>query len=172
MSIIRSKLNDLSYGLNCEEKTKLLIERSFKTKLKHSHFKYSLFDFYDTKSTYIYEVKNYKYAYNKYKTEIIGANKGISEHDIFVFRHENNDAETYFIQFNKKLFDTFNQRFISVSYRPNAVLCYDIPKEFMTKIEEGKEYKFNRIRGEKSVIKSILEKDNEDHKRFMEMNLK
>jgi hypothetical protein len=167
----RSKENDLSYGLKCEPTTKILIEKTFKTKLTHSLFKYSLFDFYDDKRTYIYEVKNYKYPYEQYRTEIIGANKGISEHDIFVFRHEDDDKKAYFIQYNKELFDTFNTRFIRVNYRPNAVLCYDIPKIHLTHIEEGKEYAFKKVKGEKSVIKSLLEKDKNEYDRFIELNM-
>ena len=165
----RSKENDLSYGLKCEPQTKILIEKTFKTKLTHSHFKYSLFDFYDDTQSYIYEVKNYKYPYEQYRTEIIGTNKGISQHDIFIFRHEDDDTKAYFIQYDKKLFDTFNTRWIKVDYRPNAVLCYDIPKIHLTHIEEGKEYTFEKVKGEKNIIKKILEKDMNEYNRFMEL---
>lgn len=167
----KSKNNDLVYGLKCEAPTKILIEKTFKTKLTHSQFKYSLFDFYDDTHTYIYEVKNYKYPYEKYNTEIIGTNKGISEHDIFVFRHEDDNKKAYFIQFDKELFDTFNTRFIKVNYRPNAVLCYDIPKIHLTHIEEGIEYTLKKIKGEKRVVKLLLENDANDYNRFIELNM-
>jgi len=154
-----SKEQDLLYGLTCEIKTKDLIERIFKTKLTHSKSQYSLFDFYDDNRMYIYEVKNYKYSYEKYRTEIIGINKGLSEHDIFIFRHEDDDNKTYFIQFNKILFATFNKRPIYVSYRFNSAMCYDIPKRYLTHIEEGKEYIFNKIMGEEIIINKFLEND-------------
>ena len=124
-----SKKEDLKYGLDREPLIKILLEAVFNKRLIHSHGQFSPYDFYDTKKQYIFEVKHYRYAYNKYQTEIIGVNKGITENGILIFQHEEKD--TYFIRYNRKLFNTFNTRFISTSYRMNSVLCFDIPKKYL-----------------------------------------
>jgi hypothetical protein len=156
---VKSKENDLKYGLAREEILKNLLEKVFHRQLIHSHFKYSCFDYYDKRKHFIFEIKNYRYAYSKYKTEIIGCNKGLSDNAIFIFQHE--DKDIYFIRFNKILFDTFNTRYINVPYRINAVLCYDIPKQYLTKIDINNliTYKLKSAKGETKKIKKIIEDD-------------
>jgi len=154
-----SKKNDLLYGLQREEQLKPLLEIVFNRKLIHSHNKFSLFDYYDTRKHFLFEIKHYRYAYNKYKTEIIGCNKGVSDNTIFIFQHE--DKDIYFIRYNKKLFETFNTRYISVPYRIASVLCYDIPKEYLTHIDKNNPtiVKLKSAKGETKKVKQIIEED-------------
>jgi len=161
---VKSKENDLNYGLAREEKLKNLLENVFNRKLIHSHFKYSCFDYYDKRKHFIFEIKNYRYAYDKYKTEIIGCNKGLSDNAIFIFQHE--DKDIYFIRFNKILFDTFNTRYINVPYRINAVLCYDIPKQYLTKVDINNliTYKLKSAKGETKIVKKLIDEDNANNK--------
>lgn len=72
-----TKNDDLRYGLKCENATALLLEKAFNKKLIHSQFKFSEYDFNDDKQTYLYEIKNFTYPYEKYTYEVIGVNKGL-----------------------------------------------------------------------------------------------
>jgi hypothetical protein len=155
------KQADLIYGLMKEKPTARLIEKVFNMKLTHSRFNYSLFDYYDDTETYIFEVKNYRYSYNQYNTVIIGCNKGISENSILIFRHNDDNNECYFIQFNKELFKTFNVR--EIWYRNASVYCYDIPKKHITKIEQNKSYTLINNEGERENIKNIIKIDRDNY---------
>ena len=162
-----SKQNDLIYGLEREDKLKYLLEKVFHRRLIHSHYKYSCFDYYDKRKHFIFEIKNYRYAYDKYKTEIIGCNKGLSDNAIFIFQHQ--DKDIFFIRYNKILFDTFNTRYISVPYRINAVLCYDIPKQYLTKIDINNliTYKLKSAKRETKIIKKLIADDIECSKELI-----
>lgn len=157
--VVKSKENDLIYGLAREEKLRIIIESCFGRKLIHSKYKYSCFDYYDKRKHFIFEIKNYRYSYNKYPTEIIGCNKGLSDNAIFIFQHD--DKDVYFVRYNKTLFDTFNKRYINVPYRINAVLCYDIPKQYLTKIDINNliTYKLKSAKGETKIVKQLINED-------------
>jgi len=159
IQVVKSKENDLNYGLQREEKLKDIIERCFGRKLIHSHYKYSCFDYYDKRKHFVFEIKNYRYAYDKYKTEIIGCNKGLSDNAIFIFQHE--DKDIFFIRYNKILFESFNTRYISVPYRINSVLCWDIPKQYLTKIDINNliTYKLKSAKGETKIVKKLIDDD-------------
>lgn len=153
------KEKDIAYGLLQERPTKIILERVFEMKLRHSLYNYSTFDYFDTEQHYIFEIKNYTYSYDKYKYEIIGCNKGLCDNSILVFRHEHNDNEIYFIQFNKELFKSFNAR--DIWYRGTATYCYDIPKQYITKILVNEKYKLNDIDSNNSKI--YIDKDKNDY---------
>ena len=155
----QQKTADLIYGLLREKPTALILEKAFDMKLKHSLFKYSLFDYYDTTNKYILEIKNYRYGYNEYATEIIGVNKGLCENSILIFRHEDTDNQIYFIQFNKELFKTFNTR--PIWYRGTSVMCYDIKKEFITHLKTDQKYTFKNTEEEKAF--ELIEKDRQNY---------
>lgn len=161
MDLNTQKHNDLIFGLLKEKPTANIIEKVFKIKLHHTLFNYSSFDYYDDTQTYIFEIKNYRYSYNTYNTEIIGVNKGINNNAIFIFRHSNDDNEIYFIQFNNVLFKTFNTR--NIFYRGNSVLCYDIPKQHITKIENNKVYELINNAEQREGIIKLIEKDKENY---------
>lgn len=164
-----TKKEDLQYGLKCEAPTALMLQKAFNIKLKHSQFKYSEYDFTDDKQSYLFEVKNFTYSYDKYMYEIIGVNKGLTQHSVFVFRHQNDDTQTYYIQFNEELFKTFNQRYITNPNRHYSVLCYDIPKPNLTHIVLGQVYTLNKIKGERAKVRSIIEQDELNYKRHLEL---
>jgi hypothetical protein len=127
---------DMVFGLLEEMKTKTILEERFNLKLFKTEDKYALYDFYDANRLYKFELKNYRYSYHKYKYQIIGVNKGISNNSIFIFRHECDNEQIYYIRFNRTLFDTFNKRFIT--YRGENVKVYDIPKQHLRHLENNK----------------------------------
>jgi len=154
----KQKKEDLIYGLLQERNNKKVIEKLFNFKLEKSKNKYCNFDFYDTTHTFIIELKNYRYDYEKYKYVIIGKNKGISDNGVFIFRHENDDNKMYYIQYNKELFKTFNTRYIT--YRGTNELCYDIPKEHIIKLDLNNTYTIINFEYEKKVIETLIMEDN------------
>lgn len=158
------KRADLIYGLLKEQKNKRVIEKLFNLILHKTRFHYSKFDFYDDTYTFIIELKNYRYAYEKYKYEIIGAIKGISDNGLFIFRHENDDEKMYYIQYNKELFKTFNKR--NIHYRGVSELCYDIPKEHIIKIDLTKVYTITSYDYEKDNIKKLIVEDNNNYLKY------
>ena len=159
-----SKENDLIYGLMREKKTAKMIEKAFGLTLLHTKYNYSLFDYYDDKQTYLFEIKNYRYAYKTYNTEIIGCNKGVNNNLLMIFRHEDQDEEIYFIQYNDVLFKTFNTRYIT--YRGNNTLCYDIPKAHITKLEKDKQYTLINNEGAREAILTLINEDEKNYKKY------
>lgn len=156
--IIRSytqKENDLNYGLKRERHTADIFEKSINKLLLHSLYEKSVFDFYDKRETFIFEIKNYRYSIHKYAYEIIGVGKLISDNLVLIFRHEDNDDEIYFIQHNKKLFEPFNRRYIGYT------LCVDIPKNLLTHLDHNAVYKLKNCRGEREKVKELIKKDHE-----------
>lgn len=160
----RTKTKDLIFGLAHEESVADKISKIFNLKLYHTKFKYSLFDYYDDKNEFIFEIKNYTYPFNKYKTEIIGVNKGISNNGVFIFKHEG-DNNIYYTQFNSDLFKTFNKRYIKADYRSISVLCYDIPKSFIKIInnENNEIHKIISYTNELNNIKNLIEEDEQKY---------
>lgn len=157
------KREDLIYGLLREQQNKRVIEKLFNLKLSKTRYKYSNFDFIDDTKTFIVELKNYRYTYERNKYVVIGVIKGVSDNGIFVFRHEDDDEKMYYIQYNKELFDTFNQRYIW--YRGRADLCFDIPKEHVIKLDLTKTYTITNYEHEKDNIKRLIEEDKQNYLR-------
>jgi hypothetical protein len=48
-----------------------------------------------------------------------------------------------------------------VPYRINAVLCYDIPKQYLTKIDINNliTYKLKSAKGETKIVKQLINED-------------
>lgn len=150
----KTKQISLAYGLLREEEVKIILEKVFDTTLNHSKNKFAFFDFYDL--NFLIELKSYKYSFFKYPTTIIGTNKALSENSVFIFEFtepqplekvEPNVGYTlqgvkqlYFIQYRDTLFKTFEMRYITTPNRFNSVLCYDIPSNLLTKIENNLTY--------------------------------
>jgi len=135
----------LSYGAQQETLLKPVISKIFNLKLHKTKFKLSKFDFYDTQQKFLIELKAYRYSYNKYNTEVIGVVKALNQNSVFIFQHEegNNKKGLYYIQYDKPLFDTFNKRAIYTPERGTSELCYDIPKQYLTKIYVNNIYHLN-----------------------------
>lgn len=166
--IIRSlfqKQTDLKYGLARERPTADIIEKRTNKILIQAEYDKSVWDFYDKKQTFLFEIKNYRYSINKYAYEIIGAGKLISDNLILFFRHEDSDSEIYFIQHNKKVFEAFNKRYIGYT------LCVDIPKPLLTKLDHNTFYKFKNCRGERNKVIELIKKDRELFKNYTELSM-
>ena len=160
------KIKDLEFGLKNENPVKNILEKVFNISLIHSKYKFSLFDYFDIENKYLFEIKNYRYSINTYTYEIIGVNKGISNNCIFVFQHEENDI--FYIQFNKEIFKTFKQR--NIYYRGVGVLCYDIPKQNLTKLDINNKYILNYDINECKIIKKNIEIDNNKYLNSIKIN--
>ena len=149
------KIMDFEYGLSNENTIKIVLENIFNMKLTHTLFKYSSFDWFDTNNRFLFELKSYRYSYNKNETEIIGVNKGLTNNTVFIFQHENIDL--YFIQFNRDLFKTFKKRYIP--YRGGSSLCYDIPKQYLIKIDINNVYELKHYMSDYELTKQYILND-------------
>ena len=166
--IIRSmfqKSEDLKFGLERERHTADIIQARTNKILIKSQYDKSVWDYYDTRQTFLFEIKNYRYSINKYAYEIIGVGKLISDNLILIFRHEDLDSEIYFIQHNKKLFEPFNKRYIGYT------LCIDIPKHLLTKLDHNTFYKFKNCRGERNKVIELIKKDRELFTNYTELSM-
>ena len=73
----------------------------FNKSLFSTIYKYSIFDFYDSKHKYLFELKSSKYSYSKYPTILIQTNKGLCENSVFIFSFI--CGYLCYIQYNKKM---------------------------------------------------------------------
>ena len=119
---------------------KPILEQAFKIPLQHSKYIFSHFDFYS--EHYLFELKSYSYSYEKYHYEIIGTNKALNDHTIFIFEHEKKDI--YFIQYNEQLFNTFSKRDMKFTTSIISTEVFDIPKKYLTKLENFTEFNFSK----------------------------
>ena len=160
MTYNEQKYKDLIYGITREEIIKSKLEKYFNLTLIHTKNQYCLFDYYDFTQTFLFEIKNYRYSIDKYEYEIIGVNKALCNSCVFVFNHEADNNRLFYIQYNKKLFNTFNKRYIS--YRNKHIQVFDIPKKYLTELKITEKIKTplkKYIEEEKDFIDYLIEND-------------
>ena len=123
---------ELINGLTKETELQPLIKQYFNDDI----IKSKPYDIYDWKGElYYYELKSRTCNYNKYPTTLITAKKIFCNHHRFIFHF--NDG-TYFIEYEKELFDTFEKkdfvRFERFGRKDNPQLYIYIPINKLTKI--------------------------------------
>lgn len=129
------KASDLQFGLSRESDVIQKLNKYFNDVIIISKQHYSRWDCIGTK--HFYEIKCLRYNIEKYPTCVINTDKNIfTDNLVLVFQYsEMNYEQLYYIQFDKSLFDTFQTRFITPTYRSKPNLIYDIPKDKLIKIE-------------------------------------
>ena len=155
MNYENQKALNLKYGLINEKIIKPILEKVFNKILCKSIKECAIFDFYDIKHRFIFELKSYTYSYSKYQTVIIGVNKGLCNNCIFVFYHE--QKELYYIQYNNELFKTFKTDYIY--YMGKSTLCYRIPKQYIIEINTNKIYKLTYYKADYNLNKKLIDND-------------
>jgi len=92
---------ELSQGLKMQEIVLPIIQTFFKRDIKPTEGRYNKYDYLDNR--YNYELKSRTNNYDKYPTTLIGLDK-IDNNTIYLFYFTDG---LFFIEYDKKLFDTF-----------------------------------------------------------------
>jgi hypothetical protein len=154
------------YGRQREIVLKPIIEKYFNDEIIKTKFKYTGLDFYSSKNLFFYELKAQTYSIKKYTDAIIVKKKlDLYDNIIIVYEYTNlimlkEVKELYYIQYNKKLFDTFkidNHTFNKPVIR--------IPVKYLTKIDlnEVNDIKnFKCVYGVEHKKLKIIEDDNKN----------
>ena len=115
-------INNMIYGLYYEQEFMNIIDF---IPLKKSTLLRSRYDF--IYNDMLYELKTHTYGINKYKTIVLNVDKLRYNNLCIIFGFiEGLCMDYYYIQYDKKKFDTYNKRHITTYGRTNYV--YDIPK--------------------------------------------
>jgi hypothetical protein len=102
---MRTFKEDYSFGTQQEDEILPLICKYFDDNIVKSSCKNSVYDYKGTKN--YYEVKSRQNKYDAFPTTIIGANKVFSDNQIFIFNFLDG---IYYIQYDEKLFSTFEKK--------------------------------------------------------------
>lgn len=121
-------MNNFKFGTDNELKMLPIIQSYFGTSIKKSDYKYSKYDFYDTETSYLFELKTRKINHNTYSTALINQCKTIYPRFIIIFCYLDG---IFYIQYNKKLFDEFT--IISTATQP--AIC--IPIKHLIKLNDN-----------------------------------
>lgn len=135
---VATKNEDLVFGLNSEINTKPKLEAFFGCGL-HKTGTYDAMDYTNDEQTVFIELKTRRVAHNQYPTALIGKNKvdfcATNENADCFFVYVYMDG-TYFIKYDKALFDTFQcadyQRGARMGGIQPLQLFYFIPHEHLT----------------------------------------
>jgi len=122
---------DYTLGLQKEEEVLPVIKNYFERDIQKTNNKFETFDFYDEK--YTYELKSRNVNYNTYPTTLIPKDK-IRKRIIFLFNFTDG---LYYIEYDRKLFDTFEKKPFVRNYRGVNDIKKDylfIPIEYLIKI--------------------------------------
>ena len=125
----KTTAEQVEFGLEKEDRYVSILERYFKSEFKHSKYPYALFDFYDQRG-FLYDLKFYKYSYDKYSTEIISTNKALSSNCIFVFIHQeiDNKVRLFWIRYDYNLFGSYERFWCQSPNRLGTTETFRIPK--------------------------------------------
>jgi hypothetical protein len=133
---MRTFFQDYSFGIEQEDHILPLVSKYFNDNIVKSPVKNSIYDYIGTKN--YYEVKSRKNKYDAFPTTIIGANKVFSDNQIFIFNFLDG---IYYIQYDEKLFETFEKKPFVRKARCGMVdkeqLYYFIPCGRLIKCVEG-----------------------------------
>ena len=140
MSGVRSKRDDIAFGLQSESEKLCLFEQHFNTKLiKHNDPYYPL-DFHNEPKTIYVELKSRHIRHNQYDTTLISAHKvsfcnNPETSYYFVFAYTDG---IYYIKYKKELFETYEKRMYKrydrIDDRQTPQLYVFIPVKDLTKI--------------------------------------
>jgi hypothetical protein len=109
---VRSKKQDIAFGLQSEQEKLCIFEKHFQTKLTKHNDPYYPLDFHNETNTIYVELKSRHIRHNQYETTLISAHKVsyCCKPDVsyyFVFAYTDG---LYYIKYEKELFDTFETR--------------------------------------------------------------
>lgn len=113
--------NDYKFGIEKENEIFDQIRSYFKRNIKKANKRYSKYDFYD--SSYKYELKSRTNNYRDFDTTIIAVDK-IQPNTKTILLINFVDG-LYYIEYNKTLFDIFEQKYFQRKSRPDK---YDVNK--------------------------------------------
>ena len=159
MDYEKQKELDLKFGLDNEKIIKPILEKVFNKSLFSTIYKYSIFDFYDSKHKYLFELKSSKYSYSKYPTILIQTNKGLCENSVFIFSFI--CGYLCYIQYNKKIFNTFIKAVIP--YRGLEIENYRIPKQNLIQINNDNIYRLKFVKLDYKINTKYIYNDKQQY---------
>lgn len=121
-------MNNFKFGTDNELKMLPIIQSYFGTSIKKSDYKYSKYDFYDTETSFLFELKTRKINHNTYSTALINKCKMIYPKFIIIFCYLDG---IFYIQYNKKLFDEFT----IIATATQSAIC--IPIKYLIKLNDN-----------------------------------
>lgn len=170
MDYEKQKELDLNFGLKNEIIIKPILEKVFNMYLFKTAHNFSEFDFYDSNHKYLFELKSSKYSYSKYNTVVITTNKGLCKNSVFIFSFT--CGYLCYIQYNKKLFNTFIKALIFLPYRGLLVENYRIPKQHLIQININNIYKLKFYKSEYEINKKYINNDKDNYIAMFKIHIK